>query len=434
MIPTVLVCHPSVTRDLAHGLAPVPMQRVALGRIRPKSRPKALRLATYLKAPALGALPASIDWYTKAKASVIQVLGNDQQGDCVMANMGHAVGAWTGNESGTPVLSSDAEALAEYHRIGGPGDNGLVISDTLDVFQSTGIKVGGEIRKIDGYVAVNPANPDEVKAAIAFFGGFTIGFNVPGQWMGRNAHDGAVWDNVGFFFPEGGHCVRGLGFRTVKDTAQAVSYNDVGVQFATWGFIVTITWEAMANSRIVDEAYVELAGELWTGADKVAPNGFDLAALKADLTKLGQGTLPDWTPPAPTPTPTPTPVPVPVPTPTPIPVPSGGYQITLQGTAVPLGLPVPVPSGGGPVAPELLDDLRAVLSAVFSHPGLFPAIGNIPWARIVQLIVPLVPVILADIQAGKDFGKIVADAVSALLAELGGNPPAPGPVAPPLVP
>lgn len=431
MVPTVLVCDPSATRALPAG-APAPMRPVKLGRRKPVARPLVPRLSAYFQGfSAATPPPASVDYSAKAKAAIAQVYGNDQAGDCVIAGKTHAVGVWSGNDTGTPVIGSTSEALSEYHRLCGPGDNGCVITDVLDAMKSGGLSVGGQRRTIDGYVALNPADPDQVKVALIVFGGFTIGFNVPNSWMGRNAYDGAVWDDPGFFIPVGGHDMR------------AVGYNATGVQFATWGFVVTMTWKALADSRIVDEAYVELSPE-WYGSDKLAPSGIDADGLRADLAKIGSGDLPDWQPPAPEPTPTPNPTPNP--TPTPVPVPSGGFTITLQGTAVPVSLPAPAPvpvpvsPESGSITEELLDLLRAVLEAVFSHPQVREALGAkgaIPWAAVILLAVPLIPVVIADLQAKKPIGQVVADVVQALLAEIGGNPkpvPAPAAVAAPVPP
>lgn len=282
---------------------------VKLGRKAPRADRKCLAIAPYIDRLRAQPLPASCDHLTKALPSIKQTVGNTSAGDCVIASTMHGEGIASGNDTGTPVLSSENEALSEYGRICGPGDNGCNIQDVLNEWQNNGITIGGTRRKIDGWVEINPANPDEVKTAILVFGSCRFGFNVPSDFM--NTPDGGVWD-VSNGRIVGGHDVRGCDFGTV-----ATGFTADGVRIATWGGTRIMTWRLLATTSLVDEAYTELMPD-WSGSDGLAPNGIKVADLKADLAAWKQGQIPPWspdpTPPSPPPSPGPTPPPIPVPT------------------------------------------------------------------------------------------------------------------------
>jgi hypothetical protein len=190
---------------------------VKLGRRRPDfSKPRArLRLSKYLKAPTP---PPAVDYAAKASASLSRMYLNDRFGDCVIAGKAHAIGVWSANESGTPILATDDEIYAAYQGICGPGDNGCVITHVLDTLRDRGIVLGGKARRIDGYVDVDWTNQVEVQVAILLFGAVTIGVNLPAAWQGA----AKVWDvtNTGIV---GGHDVT------------LVGYDAARVTVSTWG-------------------------------------------------------------------------------------------------------------------------------------------------------------------------------------------------------
>jgi hypothetical protein len=310
---------PNVTRSVigtldAAGVG-VPMQTVRLGRIRPASRPMAPRFRALMKGLAAAPLPPSRDWSAKAMASLRQVLGNNDQGNCTCASLFHRFGVWSGNDGPATIVGTTAECLSLYHQIGGPGDNGLVITDVLDWAKSRGVVIGGKTYKIDGYCSVNPTDADEVKAAVQILASPNIGFNVPSEWMGRNTYDGAVWRKPKSYRFVGGHDVTLTG------------YTETGPIVSTWGMLITMAWDAFTDARIVDEMYGSVA-PAWYGADGVAPNGFKVADLAAAMSSFDSGDLPDWEPPAPPdPIPPPPPPPTPTPPPGPTPVPPGPWPL-----------------------------------------------------------------------------------------------------------
>lgn len=255
---------------------PVP---VKLGRIAGPKRSFNKRLEAYFTAAGVTP-PDSVDWSKKASASLSRMFLNDQYGDCVIAGKAHALGVATGtdSDSGGIVLPSDEEVYQQYQSICGPGDNGCIITDVLDVMQSRGFLAGGKYCLIDGYVPMDWSNKTLVQVVIALLGVPSIGFSIPQAWMNSD-----VWDVTNSPIV-GGHDVTPLG------------YNAQGVQVASWGRIYTITWAAFLSTRYLDEMYAVL-WEGWYNADKLAPSGIDAAALLADLQLIAAGDVPPLTPP-----------------------------------------------------------------------------------------------------------------------------------------
>lgn len=123
--------------------------------------------------------PASVDYSSKAIASLSQILLNDTEGDCVIAGCFHFLGLVTGNEDGTAVVPTQAEVQNAYTGICGPGDNGCVVTDVLDAFKSPGLTANGKVWKITDYMSVDFTNKLMVMYAIDLFGAVVIGFELP---------------------------------------------------------------------------------------------------------------------------------------------------------------------------------------------------------------------------------------------------------------
>ena len=289
-----------------------------LGRLAPVARPQCLRLGAYLTGLRAVPLPDSVDYRPKASEALSHMYANDRLGCCVISGKGHNVGVWSGNETGTPIIATDTEIINAYHTICGPGDRGCNIASVLDYMKSKGMILGGQARKIDGYVAIDNSKIDEVKTAIIIFGAITLGVNLPNAWA--SSSEGGLWD-VTTTRIVGGHDISGVG------------YDKTGVIISTWGGFRTITWAAFQSSKWVDECYAILSPDWYSVANK-SPSNLDVDALKADLQKIGGGDLPDIgpdpNPPEPPPLPPdfpPDPVPTPTPTP-PAPVGSSLDQVT----------------------------------------------------------------------------------------------------------
>lgn len=443
---------------------------VALGRKEKKAGNPSVKIENFIDLLSAVPPPASIDYTAKALSSIRQTLGNagpGAEGDCVIASGGHGVGVWSGNDtdSGGVIVQTWNEALSEYHRIGGPQDNGLVITDALDDMVQTGLLCAGTRRKIDGWAGVAQTQ-DMIRACIAEFGSMRIGFNVPGEWM-NSASEGFVWDTPRSYSFVGGHDVRLAGYTTQ------------GIIVCTWGLLGIMTWKAILDSRIVDELYVELSPNYY-GPDNVSPSGFQMAALKAALAQVKSGQVPSWEPNVGSFTVTVSPSSGPVPlsvsassvgAPTP-PVmydfgagkgfdtasnftypTAGTFTVTAKsgsqlatetvsaGSSPPPPPPPPpvtAPSYSVTVAGQIPSGLFGHMTAVtltgtatpapnnFHAPA--PMAGAIPWVVIIGLLSKVLPIVIADIAAKKTFAEIVADVFAALfppskVAELKGWTP-----------
>jgi len=303
-VPTVTLTGPAVTGDAprpagAQGAAGAPACTVRLGRRAPRPGKPVVRLARHLSPGRMTAPPPdAVDYAARAMESLGRAYLNDREGDCVIAGKAHAVGVWTGNDSdsGGVAVGTDAEVHAQYQAWCGPGDNGCVITDVLDRMKGEGLTLGGRAHRIDGYVAVDWTNRQEVQVALYLFGALTLGVNLPNAWTGSD-----VWD-VTTSPVVGGHDVT------------AVGYDARGVRVASWGRLYTITWAAMLSRTWVEECYALLSPD-WYGSDRLAPCGLDAATLAADLAAVGGGQVPDVGPPAPSPPP---PAPPPAPPPQPV--------------------------------------------------------------------------------------------------------------------
>ena len=300
-------------------------RHVCLGRRRPPpGRPK-LHLHNYLLS-ALPTPPATCDYSSAAQAALSKVYLNDQLGDCVIAGGLHVRGVTSGN-AGTPILFSDAQVTQDYSAIGGyvPGDprtdNGCNEQDALNYWTSTGFPDG---IKLNGWLAVDATNQQELQTALWLFENLYHGVELPDDWVGKDMPqaNGFVWDVAGSPDPGNGHCIMSCG------------YSAAGLWTDTWGLLGTVTWAALAQYMVPDAGgacYVLLSPDMIAAAQQIAPNGINWAQLIADFDALG-GTLPVPTPPpAPTPpappappAPTPpTPPSPPAPAPTPPLVPPG---------------------------------------------------------------------------------------------------------------
>lgn len=388
---------------------------VRLGRRPPSpNTPAPLRLSRYLSLAGATPPPAKVDYWSKAGPSLSRMYLNDQYGDCVIASKHHGIGVFTGNDAAAVALATDNEVYQQYQTICGPGDNGCVITEVLDYWKSRGLTASGVKHTIDGYVSVDWRNKLEVQIAIYLFGHLSIGINLPSAWA-NGASPGGTWD------------VTATGIVGGHDVA-VVGYDEKGVQISTWGITppITITWAAFTSSRYLDECYAVLSPD-WYGSDKVAPMGLDAARLIADLATLGGGSVPNIDPPAPPPVPPVPPYP-PVPPVPPVPPPApqhmSGFTAsftvhhpaqTVTGTIPGLfsrPFTVTIPARDVTVSP-----VPVTVSADAQHAA---AASAIPWATILDLVAQFgakaLPVILADIRAGKSLREILADVVAALAA------------------
>jgi len=253
---------------------------VKLGRKPAIVSDKTLMFAKYLKTGELPPIPKdhSYSWFFKNWGMML----NDKIGDCTCAAAGHQIVNWT-NMNGELFIPSDADILVAYRAVSGydpvtgANDNGAACLDVLNYLQ----KVGIAGRKIGPFMALNVKNLVQMKIAIYLFGSIYLGINMP--LTAQNQTE--MWDVVdpsltGDSTPAswGGHCVILTAYG--QDVTFAI----------TWGEKMKMTnrfWDAY-----VEEAYVILDPEWFASNGNrktnpiVAPSGFDMAQLQADLALL----------------------------------------------------------------------------------------------------------------------------------------------------
>ncbi|MFI1165661.1 hypothetical protein ACH4UM_19100 [Streptomyces sp. NPDC020801] len=289
------------------------------GRRAPSRRP-ALSLSRVLTGK-IPAHPAAAD-YLAALNDGWQMLGNDRAGDCVAvtwANMRRLVTAICGAENypsqdqvweiyKTQNPGFDPNGDPSVNGPGSPADGGMDIQTLLEYL----VKVGGpDGTKALAFAKVDPTQPDQVKAAIAVFGGLWTGIVVQ-KANQQDFTDGKPWDYHRSSPDEGAHSVLTSGYgapgpgplggdERMETWAEETSFTD-----AYWRRKVEEVWVVIWPEHLEHPDFLE---------------GVDLTALAADYEALTGKPFPAVVPPAPQPQPTPTPVPSPPPAPTPSPSP-----------------------------------------------------------------------------------------------------------------
>ncbi len=240
-----------------------------------------LRFADYVDTAAvLPRVPANFGHYPLI--SSYGVLGNDFVGDCVIAGGLHEVMIWNA-EQARAVPVSDTCAIENYTAITGydpaqtnaQGDNPTDQGTDVQAAAQYRIKHGlvddaGVAHRVAAYVFVDPQNLAEVKTACYLFGAIGLGLDFPDSAMTQFKH-GQVWRPVAGAHSLGGHYVTLAGWN-----------HGAGVGI-TWGQRQLMT--AAFIEEYADEAIAYLSLEMLDRQQK-SPEGFDVAALRADLARL----------------------------------------------------------------------------------------------------------------------------------------------------
>lgn len=238
-----------------------------LGKLPARHDVRTLSLARYVDSAKLPPPPPDID----LAAAVIDwpMYGNDRIGDCTTAAAAHMIEAWTAPTRGKAVEVTERSVLAAFDKVKqvdpATGEEGAVELDVLNYWRKSGI--GGH--RIGAFARVPVWDHRLVRDAAFLFGGIYIGLELP-----LTAQRQPVWDWThslsGPAKPGswGGHAV------------DVVAYDDHTLTVVTWGRLQELTWAFW--DRYVDECYAILSVDFLDEAGE-APNGFDLAALKADL-------------------------------------------------------------------------------------------------------------------------------------------------------
>ena len=241
--------------------------------------------------------PTSTNFAASAQASIAQMYGNDQLGDCVIAARAHRIGLLTGAASGgSPFLYTMDQILAEYSRIGGYVQGNPATDNGCDpvVSANDGVKVGyADGSKDLGWVAINASSPQECALAIWTTENADLSMALPQAWVSTSMpqKDFDVWDVAGDPVPENGHNIEVLDFDQQK-----------GLLCATWGLKIWVTWAAAAKYGVQDNGGMLIShlnpDQLAKAAQK-APDGIDWATIVTYFDQNLGGNVPIPTPPLP---------------------------------------------------------------------------------------------------------------------------------------
>ena len=236
--------------------------------------------------------PSAGSYRPKAAPALARMYKNDALGDCVIAWMAHAIGTFTGNAEGSPVIFTDSQIVAMYEAIGGydprdpSSDQGCDENQALDYWVTNGFVTPEH--KISGFLSIDPTNKQEIMAAVWLFENLMFGVPLPDAWTHPAPNGpGFVWDVAGEPNPDQGHCFG------------AVSWDDVGVGVETWGMDGTITYAAIAKYASVyagGQLFTVITPEILNRATGKAPNGFDFNQLRADFVGMGGKVWPSANP------------------------------------------------------------------------------------------------------------------------------------------
>jgi len=237
-----------------------------LGKLAPRVDVRTLAFARYVDPARLPEPPAALD--LTHDVAEWPMYANDQIGDCTIAAAAHMIEAWTAAAHGAAVEVSEESVLTAFDRVKivdpETGEEGAVELDVLRDWRKHGI---GRHR-IGAYARVSTVDHKLSCTAAWLFGGLYIGLELP-----LSAQDQQTWDWGGSLTGRdrpgswGGHAV------------DVVRYGPDGLTVVTWGRLQVMTWSFW--DRYCDEAYCILSRDFLDAGHE--PNGFDLAALRADL-------------------------------------------------------------------------------------------------------------------------------------------------------
>ena len=231
---------------------------------RPEARPP-LKLSRLLTGT-VPAHPASAD-YLAALGGGWQMLGNDRAGDCVAvtwANVRRLVTSTLTSAASYPSQADvwkiyqtqnpdfDPNGTAETNGPGSQADGGMDVQSLLEHLTAG---AGPDGVKAVAFAAVDYANADEVKAAIAIFGyvwtGIAVAANNQQEFAG-----GQPWDYDPGSPVEGGHSIITGGYG-----APGAGPLGGDERFITWAAETSFTDAFWANA--VDEAWVFFGRSTW---------------------------------------------------------------------------------------------------------------------------------------------------------------------------
>ena len=243
---------------------------------------RCLQAHDVLNLSSLPARPAARDWSQRDGADVkYQMFGNDEYGDCVIASLLDEFLTWAG-QTGAVFDPTRQDALDGYQKFGGwdpnnsaATDNGCVMLDVVTAVQKQPL-AGQTVR---AFVHVNPKNLDLLAAALEFFGGLWMGWDLPLAWQQAD-----VWG------------VSPTGSKSGIWTPRSWGGHATHAPLWSPGLAGLITWnehrpfELEAAPAYCTEAYALVSDSLWAVLlSGQCPAGIDVQKLIDLMPAIGAG-------------------------------------------------------------------------------------------------------------------------------------------------
>lgn len=245
-----------------------------LGKLPARKDAVKFKLANYIDPAALPKPPKSFGHENLVGAKLWQMLGNDQYGDCVWAGAAHETMMWN-LEAGKHIDFQDQNVLSDYAAVTGfnpndpNSDQGTDMQAAASYRRKTGIvDASGNRHQVAAYLAIKPGNLTELYQAMYLFGAVGIGIQFPKSAMDQFDR-GKPWSVVKDSPIDGGHYVPLVAHRS-------------HLMCVTWGQVQPMTLGFFQKYNDEAIAYVSLEAL----QNNKSPEGFDAAALLADLNKL----------------------------------------------------------------------------------------------------------------------------------------------------
>ena len=233
--------------------------------------------------------PAMFDG-SKGRAIKYPILGNDNYGDCYLADLLHCIQTWTGNVS-TPAQFDLAAVVAYYLKLSG-GDNGLGDSQVFPAWEA-----GIFGHKILDYLLIDPTDSASIQFAMWKFYGASYTCSLLSGWLNAT-NPGDVWDaGMGTADPNAGHAMHWSGYG-IKVVNGLPCYQD-----ETWAIDPAIQVTQAGVKASDPEVTVHFSLDMFN-AQGIAPDGESYDTKAALWVAAGGKALPPSPfPPAPTPAP-----------------------------------------------------------------------------------------------------------------------------------
>jgi len=237
-----------------------------------------------MSTPSIGDFLGSADTWPKVKPrgweyekliGLLEMLGNDQWGDCGEAGIAHFIQTETAN-SGNPLHMTLAQVLALYTAVAGfdpnagppgqnPTDQGTFLINLLNYAIENGIQCTDSkgnivLWKLLGYASVDLSSIAQMRYLLDLFGGLYLGIQCPQNALSNTNN----WTYDPKSPIENGHCINATG------------QGGAGGHIQSWGLNIPFTWEFMLKN--IDEGYV-LFSDYWLEKSGTSPSGYSKEVL-----------------------------------------------------------------------------------------------------------------------------------------------------------